>query len=328
MRKYIKLNYLLTLIIIIQGCGGGSSGGTMIPEDQTEPPPLGNNNPSCSIYSSVENTQYCIVERDGINREFYIYTPSSYTEFISPVPVLISLHGGGDYAEYNMQYSGFKEQADLDTFILIYPQGSFYEEKATTGWNTEDVNSSDVTFIKSIIDWVNQNYNTQPSEVYVSGFSNGGFMAYHLACNLSADIAAIAPVAGLMGNYTYDTCNPIHPTPLVHIHGQLDDSISIFGGDYYKPLEDNANTSGTISYWKDFNQCANFIEENIIVNGVNIGTQNKWTDCSNGADVNYWILFNRGHEWDEGDKGESVDFNTSQTIWNFLKKYDIDGDKN
>ena len=328
MRKFIKFYVLLT-VILFQGCSsGGGSNGNMTSNDQTVTSPSGNNIPTCSIYSSIENTQYCTVEVNGLSREFYIYIPSTYSEYISPVQILISLHGGGDYAEYNMQYSGFKEQADQDTFILIYPQGSYYEEKATTGWNTEDVNSDDVVFIKNIIDWTLQNYNTQPSEVYASGFSNGGFMAYHLACNLSADIAAIAPVAGLMGNYTYETCGPIHPTPLIHIHGQLDDSISIYGGDYHRPLEDNGNTTGTISYWKDINQCANFSQENIFVNEINIGTHNIWTKCSNGADINYRIIFNRGHEWDEGDKGESLNFDTSQIIWDFLKKFDINGYKN
>ena len=90
-----------------------------------------------------------------------------------------------------MRYSGFKEHADRDTFIVIYPQGYFYGDKGTTGWNTESEGVNDVAFIESVIDWVGRNYNTQLSEVYATGFSNGGFMSYHLACNLSAKIAAI-----------------------------------------------------------------------------------------------------------------------------------------
>ena len=41
----------------------------------------------------------------------------SSLENISPVSVLLSLHGGGDNAESNMQYSGFKEQADNELVI-------------------------------------------------------------------------------------------------------------------------------------------------------------------------------------------------------------------
>ena len=158
----------------------------MTSNDQTATSSPENNIPTCSIYSSIENTQYCTVEVNGLSREFYIYIPSTYSEYISPVQILISLHGGGVYAEYNMQYSGFKEQADQDTFILIYPQGSYYEEKSTTGWNTEDVNSDDVVFIKNIIDWTLQNYNTQPSETISLSFHMDylGFFGYEQKSNL------------------------------------------------------------------------------------------------------------------------------------------------
>jgi Poly(3-hydroxybutyrate) depolymerase len=202
---------LLFALIFISSCGGG--GGSVATPDEPDPIPSPNSSvPSCSNYSSIENTQYCSFTKDGLTREFYIYVPSSYSEYISPVSVLFSLHGGGDYAETNMQYSGFKEHADTDTFILIYPQGSYYEDKGTTGWNTEEDGVNDVAFIESIIDWTGNNYNVQLNEVYAAGFSNGGFMAYHLACNLSAKNAAIAPVAGFMGNITI--IHVAHFTPL------------------------------------------------------------------------------------------------------------------
>ena len=118
----IKKKHNLVLIfalIYISGCGSG--GGSVTTPDEPDPIPSPDSSvPACSNYSSIENTQYCSFTKDGLTREFYIYVPSGYSENISPVPVLFSLHGGGDYAETNMQYSGFKEHADTDTFILIY----------------------------------------------------------------------------------------------------------------------------------------------------------------------------------------------------------------
>ena len=280
--------------------------------------------PSCSIYPAIENTQYCSVSRDGLNREFYIYVPDSYSEYTSPVPILFSLHGGGDYAEYNLRYSGFKEHADKDTFIVIYPQGFFYGDKGTTGWNTESEGINDVAFIESIIDWVGRNYNAQLDEVYATGFSNGGFMSYHLGCNLSEKIAAIAPVAGLMGNYTYDTCSPLHPTPLIHIHGKQDQTISIDGSYYYRALEESRASAGVMTLWQAYNQCTEFSQERLYDDDMaELGVLSQWTNCLNRADINYWIIFDRGHEWDG-----SNDFDTSQTVWNFLKNFDINGAKN
>tara|TARA_B100001057_G_scaffold168222_1_gene168974 strand:- start:1188 stop:1454 length:267 start_codon:yes stop_codon:yes gene_type:complete len=50
---------------------------------------------------------------------------------------------------------------------------------------------------------------------------------------------------------------------------------------------------------------------------------NKWTNCFHRADINYWKIFNQGHEWDGLN-----DFDTSQTIWNFIRNFDLNGAKN
>ena len=57
-------------------------------------------------------------------------------------------------------------------------------------------------------------------------------MAYHLACYF-AKIAAIAPVAGLMGNYTYNIVSPIS-------------SFMAYDANYYT-LEDNGETTNVLA---------------------------------------------------------------------------------
>ena len=44
--------------------------------------------------------------------------------------------------------------------------------------------------------------------------SNGGDMSYRLACEASSTFRAIAPVAGLIMQDIYDSCNPENPVPL------------------------------------------------------------------------------------------------------------------
>ena len=78
---------LLFSLIFISGCGGG--GGSATTPDQPDPiSPPDLSVPSCSNYSSIENTQYCSFTKDGLTREFYIYVPSGYSENISPVSLL------------------------------------------------------------------------------------------------------------------------------------------------------------------------------------------------------------------------------------------------
>ena len=66
--------------------------------------------------------------------------------------------------------------------------------------------------------------------------SNGGFMSYQLACQLSDKIAAIASVTGSMSPATYNACNPQHPTPILEIHGTADGTVAYTGSNFSNQL--------------------------------------------------------------------------------------------
>ena len=94
-------------------------------------------------------------------------------------------------------------------------------------------------------------------------------------------------------------------------------------------IRDAQESRGLGDVYKRQNQCNSFSEESIYDNDQEvIGALKKWTSCSNNTEINYWILFNQGHEWNEGDKDGSSSFDTSQTIWNFFKQFDLNGLKN
>ena len=57
--------------------------------------------------------------------------------------------------------------------------------------------------------------------------SNGGYMSFLLACQLSDRIAAIASVTGSMTPQTYNLCNPQRPIPVLQIHGTNDQKCRI-----------------------------------------------------------------------------------------------------
>ena len=67
----------------------------------------------------------------------------------------------------------------------------------------------------------------------------------------------------------------------------------------------------------------NFPKSSFYDDGTIRGLLNKWTNCFPRADINYWKIFNQGHEWDGPN-----DFDTSQTIWNFIRNFDLNGAKN
>ena len=75
--------------------------------------------------------------------------------------------------------------------------------------------------------------------VYIFGHSNGGFMAYYMACKGLPGLRAVASLAGT--SYVDDgACEGAAPVSVLHIHGSADDVV-LFDGEVAEPrLESDA----------------------------------------------------------------------------------------
>ena len=125
---------------------------------------------------------------------------------------------------------------------MVYPQGAT-TATLSAHWNvggwTSKSTVKDIEFIDTLINFTKNKIMIDETRIYSSGMSNGGYMSYHLACNLGEKFAAIASITGSMTNGTYDDCSPSHPTPVLQIHGLLD---------YVVPYDGNAGSKSTVSY--------------------------------------------------------------------------------
>ena len=283
--------------------------------------------PNCS--EQTPDTSYCTLSWESRSREFYIVTPENFS-IDQNLPLLISLHGGDDYADANMEYTGFKTIKDENNVVLMFPQGTVAEGKGSTGWyaggDCTALEVCDLSFIEALIDFSVNDLGINPEMVYVSGFSNGAFMAYTLACFLSNKVAAFAPVAGSLSPEDYDSCNPQRPVPIIHIHGVNDSQIPVQGNDYVTPVQ------LVFNYWSSFNECSS---TSVIDGDDNNGDGYGWysdvsSGCQQGVSINYTYLENFDHYWpsSNADKGGGSDINGATFIWDFLSKYDINGLRN
>ena len=320
MKQIIKSLSIISLILIV-GCGGGSDGAS---DDLTNPivtPPPVNNAPTCSS-TDYPNLKYCTVQHLDLDREFYVYVPTGLSSSTF-APLLFNLHGYRRLAIDFLGYSGFQSLADVDNFIVIYPQGSILPSSGQPHWNdsgwTSESPANDIDFISSLIDWAYGEYQINLSRVYATGKSNGGKMSYHLACNLGYRIAGVASVGGSMTPNTYQNCSPNQPTAVVHIHGIDDTVVPIDGNNRSTPLTD------TINYWKNFNSCD---QESIFAipdrnNDGHGGSLYRYHDCLNNVDVELFLMEQIAHDWptDLND----YDIIAADEIWNFLKQFDING---
>ena len=312
----MKAISFLVVLLAISSCGGGSSGSDITIDSDID----NSSGQSCSTYQSNNgsgSTLNCTIVHDNITRQFFVYVGSGYQ---SNSPVLFVLHGYTSRGLWIMNYSGFQSIADDTGFIAIYPQGTLLPATGQTHWNvggwTTSSTTDDVGFINSVINFLNDEYSIDPKRIYSTGMSNGGYMSFKLACDLSSRIAAVVSVTGSMTNQTFDGCNPSHSTSVAQIHGLQDTVVSYAGNGFSKPIEE------VMDYWVNNNNCESEPDTSEISGSNGGGTHDVYSGCDNETNVELYLMTNMGHTWPNLN---NHDLQASTTIWNFLSKYDIDG---
>jgi polyhydroxybutyrate depolymerase len=239
-----------------------------------------------------------VVTIDGRTRTYRLHVPPALPD--GPVPLLVALHGGTGSGRQFERSSGFDAVADDRGFIVVYPDGvgSGPDETDLRTWNAglccgaaarKEVD--DVGFVRQLIDTMEIQFDIDPSRVFAAGHSNGGFMSYRLACELSDRIVAVGLQAGGLG---VETCSPVRPVSLLHIHGAADTNVPIEGGVgsgisrvAFPPLADSlASVSKAMG-------CTT--EPEATVDGA-IATS-TWSDCNDGVTVQLMLVDGQQHTW-------------------------------
>jgi polyhydroxybutyrate depolymerase len=162
-------------------------------------------------------------------RSYQLYVPAGYDD--TPRPLVVNMHGFLNDGAQQSSISGMNALADEEGFVVAYPDGlgslRAFNGGDCCAWNNPE--QDDVAFVDQVIERVSQQVCIDRSRIYATGFSNGGFMAYRLACERSETFAAVASVAGVLG-ITPEDCEPARPVPLLHIHGTADLIVPYGGG--------------------------------------------------------------------------------------------------
>jgi polyhydroxybutyrate depolymerase len=153
--------------------------------------------------------------------------------------------------------------------------------------------------------------------------SNGGTFSHHLAGLLSDEIAAIASVSGPMTPPMVVVSNPVHPTPVMHIHGTEDPLVPYDGRPPF------LSVAAQLEYWVDYNNCnpTPTITQVPDINPDNPVTVEHFVyeGGDNNVNVEHFKIIGGSHAWPRiaGQAGNDVD--ASEEIWKFLSRYDING---
>jgi polyhydroxybutyrate depolymerase len=145
------------------------------------------------------------------------------------------------------------------------------------------------------------------SRVYATGLSNGGFLSHRLACEASDLVAAIAPVASVIG-VPMDECTPGAAVPVMHVHGTSDFLVPYDGNFFYPSVQ------ATVEHWVTTNGCD---DTPAVTLDASRTTCETWSGCRDGSEVVLCTIEGGGHEWPP----ESSGLSTTDAIWDFLSRH-------
>ncbi|MDQ3945143.1 MAG: hypothetical protein M3357_08360 [Actinomycetota bacterium] len=251
-------------------------------------------------------------------RPYGLKVPEGY-DGQRPVPLVVLLHGYSSNGSAQNSYFRLGAQADRETFLLAYPNGT----RDLTGnrfWNATDAccdfygrGVDDVAYLDAVLDEISSRYRVDPGRVFLVGHSNGAFMAHRYACDRSGRVAAIVTLAGMQWKDT-SRCGASSPVSVLHVHGRDDGTIRYEGGSTPKGAYPGA--VDTVGAWAGENGCSGSLgptDRRLDLDSWVPGdetTVERYGGCA-GVDVELWTINDGGHI-------PAFNGHWAEAIWDFM----------
>jgi polyhydroxybutyrate depolymerase len=274
----------------------------------------------------------------GLQRTYLVHLPSGYDKN-RLWPLVIVLHGGGGQGKNVDALTGFNSESDREGFIAVYPDAvgrNWNDGRGDPNIKSQATDIDDVSFISALINRLEGDLSINNKMIFVTGISNGAMMSHRLGCELSAKIAAIAPVAGNIPEKMKPAWSPSHPLSVLIINGTDDPLVPWNGGDVtFLTLKRGRviSVGDTVKFWLANNGCAAVPEtyqlpDTDTTDGTTT-TVESYKSCRGKAEVVLYTVKGGGHIWPGGLQymNESLigktsrDFNATATIWQFFKQH-------
>lgn len=273
----------------------------------------------------------------GVSRAYLLHVPATFQS--GSGALVIALHGSRGSGLRLSQTSGLNFEADQKGFAVAYPYALVSPGAGITEWN-EFFNHSfgtnppdDAGFIRALIQSLQSELNPDPKRIFVTGLSNGGFMAHRVAVQLSDLVAAIGVVEGTLVS-PGDPANvppPVAPISVLMLHGDQDPTVPCCS------LPPVASQEQSFNYWigPSANACSIVDTSQPICDsqGNPVAVEKDATGCRGNTEVKYYRLEGGVHLWYTGPmnvSGQSPfnpDFNastgvtTDDILWNFFASH-------
>jgi polyhydroxybutyrate depolymerase len=236
-------------------------------------------------------------------RPFQLYVPGSYRPG-EQVPLVVLLHGFRASATMQETYFRMTGESERRGFLYAMPDGTA-DRDGLRFWNATPAccdryhtGVDDSDYLSRLLTEVASSYSVDPHRVYLVGHSNGGFMAYRMACDHAGVITAIVSLAGAM---TDDParCRPDRPVSVLQIHGTADATIRFDGQTEGRSYPSVATT---LADWRRLDGCSDTADTSappmdLVSNlpGAETTVTTYHDGCRDGTRVELWSIQDGAH---------------------------------
>ncbi len=256
---------------------------------------------------------------DSIEREYYLHIPDNLP---NNAPLVMVFHGYSGNALNTMKTTNFNQLADQNGFVVCYPQG-LIDKEDNAFWQVsytfhKDFEVDDIKFVGKLIENLQSEYKLSKTNVFMTGFSNGGDFCNLLSCETDGLFKATAPIISCFMEEFYNNCQKANPIPTLMLNSTKD-SITLWDGDMndsqgYGPY---LSTKAMINFRLKQIQYDKVIRDTINSPDLNEKTLvaiEKYSSSKSNNQVWMYSYVDGGHSYPDY-------LNLEEEIWNFFNLY-------
>lgn len=216
---------------------------------------------------------------------------------ISNPAVVFFIHGANGSGGNFQTETKADVVADKEKFIAVYPSAT---NNGNTGIWADMRGTSDFPFYQAVIDTLDALYKIDRDRVYMTGFSQGGFISFVAGCSFSDIFAAVAPVSG----HAASPCTLKRPVSVFMTFGSQEGAESFF--------QDR-------DIWLKLNKCPSTptrTKPYPSTNPQSSVTRLSYGPCDEGTYVIVDSIGDQGHQW-------PTKLNQAEEVWAFFKQFTL-----
>lgn len=219
-----------------------------------------------------------------------------------PLAAVVWFHGYGGSAEKMTRRGWFRRSLNQRGVVGIVMDG------VNNTWahvGSPSNRRDEIAYLGEVLDDANRRYDLDEDRLWVSGFSQGGSMAWDAACYSGGRFAAAFPASGAFWDPLPEAC-PAGPITLRHTHGRNDTTVPLEGRPIGGAWRQGDVPTG-IDLWRRTNGCAEQPDREVI-DGPS--TCQVWDRCDSGEDL-WFCLYDGQHKTPDGWMGRNLDWAAS-----------------